>query len=371
MSEQTGSLKRIFILSGALCVYLIGAATATGQESMQFFSSHGYLGIASILITLLLFGWAAASLIALGSESKMENQSVYKFYFGNVVGGIFEWFVTLFLFGLVVTLLSGAGTIFTEFYGVPKMVGATLMAVLVYVTVLLSLNKLVDLLGFLAPIIIIFTTVISIVSIVKNMDGLLQASQILQEVEVVRAVDPWWLSGALYAAFGITVAAPFLIRMGSTAVNRKEAILGGLSGATIYAVAISIISLAVLANIRTVYDKEAPLVYLAEGFHPLFGITFSIIILAGIYTTGAPMFWYVSERFSVKDGKKKKVMPLLLIILAYFGGLFLPFGTLIGTVFPITGILGVFLFIAIAFHQIKRKVKKSVTSEPENNIASS
>src|SRR5690606_24382959 len=110
-NRQFLNWKTIIILSGALCAYLIGAATATGQESLQFYASHGYLGIGSIIITLILFAWAASSVIALGYDTKDTNQSVYKYYFGNFIGTLFEWFVVLFLFGLVVTMLSGAGAV--------------------------------------------------------------------------------------------------------------------------------------------------------------------------------------------------------------------------------------------------------------------
>ncbi|MBD8004805.1 YkvI family membrane protein [Bacillus norwichensis] len=357
MSEKTINWKRVFILAGALCAYLIGSATATGQESMQFFTAHGYIGIASIIVTLLIFGWAASSLIVIGNETKNLEGNVYQYFLGKFFGKVFEWFVTLFLFALTVTLISGSGTIFADFYGVNKLVGAGVMVVLIYITVLLSLQKLVDILSFIAPILIIFTSIISIISIFNNLDNLFVAEQLMNEVKVVKAVDSWLLSGILYAALGITVAAPFLIKMGSTAQSRREALLGGLLGALIYSITISIISFALLINIKDIFDKETPLVYLAEGFHPIFGLVFSFILLAGIYTTGAPMFWYVCNSFGAERTTKYRVISLVLIFIAFLGGLFLPFGKLVGTIFPLTGVLGLILLIVMAYKQIRLKVK--------------
>lgn len=356
MNQKTVSWKQVFILAGALNAYLIGSATATGQESMQFYTAHGYIGIASIIVTLLIFSWAASSLIALGNETKDLAGNAYQYFLGKIFGRVFEWFVTLFLFALSVTLISGSGTLFADFYGVSKFVGSGLMVVLIYLTVLLSLQKLVDILSFIAPIIIVFTTIISIVSIFNNFDNIFRVNELLQEVEVAKAVDSWLLSGILYAALGITVATPFLIKMGSTTQSRKEALFGGFFGAVIYSATISIISFALLVNITEIYDKETPLVHLAEGFHPIFGIVFSLVLLAGIYTTGAPMFWYISNSVVAEGTGRHKIVSFILVGIAFVGGLLLPFGKLVGTIYPLAGLLGLVLIIVMAYKQIKFKL---------------
>lgn len=358
-SKEKLSLSRVFILGGALSVYLIGGATATGQEAMQFFTSHGFKGIGALIITLLLFGWASSSLIMLGYDTKGTSQSVYKYYFGDKIGTIVEWFVTLFLYGLVITAISGGGSIISEFYGISKFFGASVMAVLVFITVLLSLNKIVDILGVVAPIIIVFTAIISIISITNNVDQLQNATQLLSEFDVMQAVSSWWLSGILYGSLGITIAAPFLIRMGSITNNRREALLGGLTGTAMYALTIGLISLALLASISDVYNIETPLVMIAKDIGVIFSVIFSIVIFSGIYTTAAPMFWYVCERLAVEGTKRYIWTASLLIIFAYFGGLTLPFGKLINILFPLTGLLGMFLIIAMVIHQVKNRGIKS------------
>lgn len=357
MQEKSISWKQVFVLAGALNAYLIGSATATGQESIQFFTSHGYIGIASIIVTLIIFGWASSSLIVLGSESKNIEGNVYQQILGNYFGKIFEWFVTFFLFALTITLISGSGTIIADFYQIPKLFGALFMAILIYLTVLLSLQKLIDLLSFIAPIIIVFTTVISLVSIFNNFENVFIVNELLADVEVEKAVDSWFLSGMLYATFGVTIAAPFLLKVGTTTDNRREAIFGGLFGALVYAISVSIISFALLININVIYDKETPLVFLAEGFHPIFGIMFSMIILAGIYTTGAPMFWYVSSAI-VEDGTPKhRFISACLIIVILIGGIYLPFGKLVGTIYPVAGVFGIILLTVMLFKQIRHRVQ--------------
>ena len=112
-----------------------------------------------------------------------------------------------------------------------------------------------------------------------------------------------------------------------------------------------------MININDIYDKETPLVYLAERFHPIFSILFSLILLAGIYTTGAPMFWYVCNSFGVEGTARHKIISFILILFAFLGGLLLPFGKLVGTVYPLAGVLGLILLIVMAYKQIRFRLK--------------
>lgn len=353
------SWKQVFVLAGALNAYLIGSATATGQESLQFFAAHGYVGIGAIIVTLIVFAWAASSLITLGGEANHLEENVYQYFLGRIYGKIYEWFVTFFLFALAVTMISGTGTIFEDFYGMNRIVGAILMAVLIFVTVLLSLQKLIDILGFIAPIIIIFTVIMSIIIIVNNFDQIFNAEKLLATVEVASAVDSWFLSGILYATFGIAIAAPFLLKMGTATRNRKEAILGGLVGAIIFSATAAFIAFSILITIDKSFDQEAPLVYLVSLLNPKLAIMFSLILIAGIYTTGAPMFWYVvNSLVSVDKPKRYKLVSFILILIAFFGGLFLPFGQLVGTVYPLAGVLGLILLIVMAYQQIRALLQR-------------
>src|SRR5690625_4736301 len=287
------SWKQVFALAGALNAYLIGSATATGQESLQFFAAHGYIGIGAIIVTFIVFAWAASSLITLGGEASHLEENVYQYFLGKIYGKIYEWFVTFFLFALAVTMISGTGTIFEDFYGMNRIYGAILMAVLIFVTVLLSLQRLIDILSFIAPVIIAFTVIASIVIIFNNLNRLFDPEELLATVEVASAVASSFLSGGLYAAVGLALAAPVLLRLGPAPSNRKEAIFGGLLGAMVFSLTASFIAFSILITIDKSYNQEAPLVYLVSLLNPTLAILFSIILIAGIYTTGAPMFWYV------------------------------------------------------------------------------
>src|SRR5699024_645925 len=132
------------------------------------------------------YTWAAFSITRAGYNTKdsVQESNVYEYYFGKIIGEIFEWFVTLFLYATVVTVIAGAGSIFLDFYGVDRYLGVLIISVLVFMTVILNLSKVVDIVGRIGPIIIVGMVIISVVSLLQNLDGLMNASASLKEIEI-------------------------------------------------------------------------------------------------------------------------------------------------------------------------------------------
>ena len=82
------------------------------------------------------------------------------------------------------------------------------MTILVMVTNMFGLKRLVDIIGSLGPITIIFTILIAIGALIKNPGGLANVSQAMAQLgELPRATsssNAWWLAGTLYVAYNVT-----------------------------------------------------------------------------------------------------------------------------------------------------------------------
>ena len=63
-------LKSALLFTGAQCSFFIGAGIATGQESLQYFTAHGWWGIVSIVLVVLLFSWLLSSLTEWGRKNR-------------------------------------------------------------------------------------------------------------------------------------------------------------------------------------------------------------------------------------------------------------------------------------------------------------
>ena len=102
---------------------------------------------------------------------------MFNFYLGKHLGFVMEWFTPIMLFFVYSTMISGAGSTFEEYYGVNGNIGRALMIVASLGTVLLGLNKLVKIVGYIAPVLLVVTMVIGALSILNNPAGIAEADR--------------------------------------------------------------------------------------------------------------------------------------------------------------------------------------------------
>ncbi|VHV98916.1 membrane protein [Clostridioides difficile] len=210
MSEKV-NVKTVISFAGAYVATVIGSGFATGQEIMQFFSFYGFAGIIGGIISMVLFSWMGASVMSKGKELQLKEPiKIYRVYCGKYLGIFFEWFGPLFLFGVFVVMISGAGATLTEYYGLNPFVGRVGMAVVALLTVSLGLDKLSKILGGIGPIIIIFTLLVGGISLAKNIGNIGEAAQVLSTVKIAKPVPNAYLSGVIYTTYNTIVVMAFL-----------------------------------------------------------------------------------------------------------------------------------------------------------------
>ncbi|TQQ85065.1 hypothetical protein EXD82_02925 [Peptacetobacter hominis] len=355
MSEKI-SIGSVIKFGGAYIAYIIGSGFATGQEIVQFYTSYGMLSIAAVLISMFLFAWVGATVMRHGYESTVsgDNTGAYQKFCGKHLGTFYEYFVAFFLFCVVVIMLSGAGATLNEYYGLNHYVGSAAMAIVVYLAYVFGLKGLINIIGTIGPVIIVFTIGVGIISILNSTGDLSSANSIIASMEIPKASPQWWLSGLLYAAYNIFGSIIFLSELGKNAKSSKEASMGGAFGGITLMVGTLLMNVAFLANISEVGALEIPTLYLADRISPVIGVIFSVVLILGIFSTAAPMTWTVCDRITKEGTVKSKVVAAVVVILAFIGGQ-LPFGQLVGTIYPWTGYLGCLLFICLAVYEIKNR----------------
>lgn len=350
--EQNFSWVRTLKYAGAFTAFMIGSGFATGQEVMQFFTAYGLYSIIGIFISMFLFAWSSSVIMKHGFDNKRnENYNAFHYFCGKILGTFLEYFVPVFLFAVVVLMISGAGATMNQYFGLPHIVGAAFMAVLVLVSNMFGLKRLIDIIGGLGPITIIFVIVISLIALFNNFEGLSNVGESMKQLgELPMATaskNTWWLAGILYVAYNVTGSIPFLSEMGKEAVIKKEAVFGAVIGSVALMTAGLLLNLALLAYIKDISALPVPNLYFADLIGPAFGLIFAIILLCEIFSTAAPMMWISASKVGKEGTNKNRIAVVVLTILAFFGGQ-LPFGTLVGTVYPYTGYLGILVLIIIA-----------------------
>ncbi|MEG0575857.1 MAG: hypothetical protein RR495_05685 [Anaerovoracaceae bacterium] len=349
------SYVNVIKFAGAYVAFIIGSGFATGQEIMQFYSNYGIWSIGAVLISMFLFSWVGGSVMSMGLEHRGEEKtSPYCLFCGKYLGTFYEYFVPIFLFGVVVIIISGAGATLNEYYGLNYYVGSLFMVVLVFIAYIIGVNKLVNLLGLIGPAIIVFSILVAVITLIPNMDGLSGVDQKVAAHNLPTSSPNWWISGILYSAYNIFGAVIFLFTLGTEAQSKREAAAGGILGGVLLMTATFFMNLALLSKIDEIADLAVPTLHLAKNISPAFGVIFSILLICGIFSTAAPMFWTVCNKVTKEGTTKSKVIALVLIILAFVLGQF-PFGQLVGIIYPYTGYLGMLLFVCLLYKQATKK----------------
>lgn len=366
--KEKANWKDIITFGGAIMAFMIGAGIASGQEIMQFFTHFGlWKSLGSGAIAMVIFAWFSVTILEDGRKLQLEDSnSIFEYYCGKKIGLFFEWFVPVLLFLVLSIMISGAGATVSEYYGLDGNVGRIGMAILTLITVLLGLKKLVHIIGFIGPVIIVFTIGMGLISIIQNPEGIVVADEVLKTIEIPGASSNFIFSAILYGTYALIGLMPFIAGIGKQAKSKTDTTLGGLFGGVTFLLGVMILSTGLLANIGEVYDKQIPSLVVASKIFPIVGSIFSVLLLAGIYTTAVPILWTTCNRITTDEGSKKyKLSAVVIIVISLFGGQ-LQFGRLVGIVYPASGYLGLILLAGMIYTKYIKKEKIIVDEQTAN-----
>lgn len=367
--NETVSIRNVIKLSGAFVACAIGSGFATGQEILQFFSGQGIMSIAGTLVTTILFSWCGAMFMKHGFEHRLESPvKIMEFYFGERLGKYIETIFQIFLYGVYVIMIAGAGATLSEYFGINPMIGRVGMAVFAFFTVILGLTKVGEILGGIGTIIILFTLAIGAWSLMTNIGGLKGTSEIIPTLDIIKAPGGWLGSGVIYPAYNAIVVIILSCSLGRNAKSSKEAVYGGLLGGVLFGASILVMNLGIIAHIKEIYDKQVPTLELVNSISPILAIVFAVIICFGIYTTTVPMLWGCVRHFAEDGTKKFFIIALILTALGLVLGM-TNFKTLINVIYPASGYAGLALFVAVAYQDYRhKKLAKNLPEADEIKI---
>ncbi len=350
------SWYRVMVFAGTYIATIIGSGFATGQELMQFFSFYGYTGIIGSILTLLVFAFTGAECLSRGRVVRFdESIKMFSFYCGKYIGKFLEYFVPLFLFGVYVIMISGAGATLEEYYGLNPYAGRILMSSLALLAVVFGMKNMINVVGNIGPVIILFAFSVGMISFITNFSHLATAIEIFPTLPINPPAPNGIISGIIYPCYNMVIVVGLLASMGHMSQNKKECIYGGILGGFGLFIASLAMQLAILAQIDSVYSLSIPSLFLANQISPLLGKAFSVILMLGIFTTAAPLLWQTANRFVADEDRRFKPITLGIVILGFICGLF-PFDVLVGTIYPFTGYIGLVVLVTIVVKVVRLKL---------------
>lgn len=330
---------------------VVGAGFSTGQEVMQFFTGFGLWSYIGVILSGLILGFIGRQVAKIGTAFDAQNhESTLEYLFGKGLNKFIDYVLIFFLFGISVTMIAGAGSTFEESYGIPTWLGALIMIIAIYVTLLMDFNKIVRALGFVTPFLIILVVIIAIFYLFNGSIPLNKVNETVPNASLWKGI----LYGINYGGLAFAVGFSTIVAIGGDASKRSVSGRGALFGGIVYTVLLALINFALQSEYPMIKDASIPTLTLASEVHPLIGIVLSVIMLAVMYNTILGLMYSFAARFTEPYSKKYHIFIIVMVLVAY-GLSFVGFAGLINFLYPLMGAIGLIVVISVLIKYVIRK----------------
>lgn len=335
----TQGLKWMFLILGTM----IGAGYASGREIWQFFGEESALGI--IIFSLLLM-FCIYVIMTLSYKFQTNHyMPILETLLGKKIAVLYDGMVFLFLFSTTMVMIAGGGAAL-EVLRLPYWGGIALISICLVGLFFGEKNGLVVMNTMVIPLLLVFLLGL----LIRYANG----------AEHVLRVD-WQKQSNWHAAFSFT----------SLNIVSLLAVLGGIGGSIKSKQEIWVASVGsglVLGAVSFLYNQsllqisheialyEIPLFALLKNYPFIITVAMSCLLLVAIYTTAASGVFGLVTRLK---NKFRGPMWLLALIITCLMIPFttLKFSTLIAILYPIYGILNLYVLAAILIYPITNRAK--------------
>ncbi len=345
-------------IASAFIGIIVGAGFASGQEILQYFTSFGYMGTLGAIFATGLFAYLGMMLTRIGSMMKITSHSnaIYSLS-GKTLGMFVDAILILTLFGVGVVMVAGAGSLGSQFLGLSPFIGSLVMTVLIVATIMMPINRVINLIGSITPFLIVALVVICVYSLFTYGPTLEELEPIATSIDT--SLPNWFISAINYVSFNIAVGAGMALVMGGSESNVKIATWGGFLGGLGVGVLILLAHLAIFLKVDIVGGFPLPLLKIIEDISPVLGMCMAVVLFGMIYNTGVAMYYAFVARFTVMQTKRSFIFAIVTGAVGYVAS-FVGFTDLIAYFYPLIGYLGMFLILILIYAPFKlRKMRKN------------
>lgn len=348
---------KIIKMGSAFIGIIVGAGFASGQEILQYFTSFGMLGIAAAILSTALFAYLGMTLTRIGSRMRTTShkEAIYQIS-GRYLGVLVDYIIIFTLFGVGVVMVAGAGSNLQQQFGLPAFVGSLLMIVLVYLTVLLNVDKVVGVIGSITPFLILSVIVTSVYCLFTMDEPFTSLDSFARGVPTT--LPNWFISAVNYVSFNIAVGASMSLVMGGAEKDEHVAKWGGFVGGLGLGILILLSHLAIFSKIRSVAETEMPMLAIINEISPALAIFMSLVLYGMIFNTAVSMFYAFGARFIPINAPGFRFFVLISLVIG-FALSFFGFTKLVAYFYPLIGYLGLFLVGALIFASFKLPKKSA------------
>lgn len=356
-----GEIGNIFKVAFLYMATIIGAGFASGQEIIQFFSMYYAGGFFGIVLAGLLF--SIVGYVVLNKVFSERISSYDEFLFpmtGYTLGKIMEIIVILFMACIMCVMIAGLGNVLSELSGLEYRYCVAISALATLIAIMTNIRGIVTLSSFLSPILIAGIIFIGFYILASKDTSVFN---IYGKVKML--TDNWVFSAILYVSYNTILSTVLMTRMLPYLKSNRVSKWGGILGGGMLCITALILNSALYFFYPHSIVSEIPVLGIIQHNSRLLADIYSVILILAMFTSAVTSGYCLSERLSAKLKVNYK------LIAAVFCAVVIPasslgFSSLIATLYPIFGYLGLFLLFIILFNFVKGRLSKPQQQSNKN-----
>lgn len=337
---------RVLAVSGAYIAAFIGGGFASGQEILTFFVKYGKISFAAVVLTAVLFGVSGALILRGASRYGVGS-------FGEYLDCILpeklrvpaKFLSVFFMISVFSVMISAGGEAVRQMFNISAALGGAILCVVCLAGVAVGIK---------------FVTAVNGVLGLMIGAGIIAACWYIMNFRLTGTFaggENWFFSGISYAGYNMISSGVVLVGMSGYIHTKKEAVsVGVITGGGLL-----IMMAAVWGVINIFYGKiplgEIPMLTLALRQGKCFGILYTVLLGAAIYTTAVSCGWSGAKEIEKKTGK---IWALLIMGAAGMIGGGLSFSGMVNTLYRVSGYGGCILLAYIIIDEKKFKIFKKL-----------
>ncbi|NLG37576.1 MAG: hypothetical protein GX549_06125 [Clostridiales bacterium] len=350
-----GDRVTAFPIAAAFAGTVMGAGFASGQELMQFFvvyASRGYWGLA------LAAALTSAAGILIMFRARRGGAEAAPRRAARLMNGA----MALFLFGLLVVMTAGGEELLHLGWDAPPLLGGLLTAGLTAVTVAGGMERILKSFRVVVPVMMSAAAAAGIAVLIWG------------EWDAI-PVHPsgwgswtgsWLTASLLYVSYNMLAATAVLSPLGVAARGPRDVAAGAALGGGGLGLLALILCTAIARRFGLAEHHPLPMVALSHEVHPLLGHIYAVALFISIYTTAVGCLTGFMDRIGADRSTNSRMMVFAVCALALLGSR-IGFARLVSRVYPISGIAGAVVFIAMAADSARQAVRRLIGRARESS----
>ncbi|MEC9489093.1 MAG: hypothetical protein UMV23_06415, partial [Halanaerobium sp.] len=299
-----GSICRLLGLSFSYVGTLVGAGFASGREILNFFVlGYGSDGLKGALLAGLFLTIGGVIFLLISSRGLYDD--ILYSILGSRDGFLLDLIFMFMLWGSVLIMGAGGGSLFKEGLGLPAWIGLLITFMVMGFFACFGAIGVLRFNLFFTPFLVLFLLLLA---------GGFQASVTISG-GVAAAGRGWARSSVLFSSYNLLFAFPALLALGKDIKDRKLLWGGGILGGALLTILLFYLARALLNGVDLTIGRDIPALILAGWLGRLGEAIFYITLWIALLSTGiVNLYTLISRLGKMSSYSNVQLVGLTLVI---------------------------------------------------------